>query len=360
MSPEAVPALAELSTDVLIVGGGPIGIAMAVALRKAGIDFEVCEAGVLGQTISWWAPQTRWFSSNERISIAGVPLLTTDQAKATREQYLTYLRGVAEQFDIRVRCQQRVVGATSARPGYRVATIRGGVPQTIHCRRIVLATGGTDRPRRLGIPGEELPHVDGYLREPHLYWGRRVLIVGGRNSAVEAALRLHHAGANVSLSYRQAGLPEDGIKYWLMPEIRSLLKHGRIGSYLGTVPTEITPTHVVLRGCLGEDHHTERVEVDAVLTLIGYEQDKQLFQAMGIELVGETRRPAVNGATMETNLVGVYVAGTAVAGTQTSHYKTFLENCHVHIEKILADLQGGGPVKIRADFEQEIAAQPES
>lgn len=371
-------AAAPLQTEVVIVGAGPIGIEMAVGFQRAGISCEVLEAGALGQTMTWWAPQTRWFSSNERISIAGVPLLTVDQTKATREQYLTYLRGVAEQFKLSVRCFEPVV---EIRPQVDRFTLVTGDSQTgrqYECGKVVLAIGGTDRPKRLNIPGETLPHVDGYLREPHRYWGRRVLIIGGRNSAVEAALRLHHAGAHVSLSYRGESLPEDGIKYWMLPEIRGLLASGRITPYLGTYPTRITPDRVYLTNAYsavvavdGEFaqqeislHQSSRqetaVEVDQVLSLIGYEQNKHLFRTAGIELIGENQRPRFNEATMESDVPGIYVAGTAVAGTQTSRYKTFLENCHQHVGKIVAHVTGRSTGTEAPAYHQQIAMHPES
>ncbi len=344
-------------TRVVIVGAGPIGLELAVALTRHAIPFEIVDAGAIGQTISWWAPQTRWFSSNERIAIAGVPLLTNDQAKATREQYLTYLRGIVAQFGIRVRSYQPVTDIVSLDDGFRVITQAVGRQQAIICQAVVLASGGTDAPRRLGIPGEDLPHVDGYLREPHRYVGRRVLILGGRNSAVEAALRLHHAGAIVSISYRGEALPEDGIKYWLLPEIRGLCNAGRITSYMGTRAVEIQPDHVVLESSLGQ---RTAVPVDDVLSLIGYEQDKSLFKAAGIELVDDSQRPRINEQTMESSVPGIYVAGTAIAGTQNSRYKIFLENCHSHIDRIVAHLTGQAIDPRSAEFQRQIEAQPES
>src|SRR6056297_1817680 len=158
---------------VVIVGAGPIGLELAVALKHAGIDFQIFDAGELGHTISWWAPQTRWFSSNERIAIAGVPLQTVDQSKATREQYLNYLRSVVTQFALRVHTFTPVTDIRRQSNGrLEVVTKPGSTTATWHCDAVVLAVGGTDFPRKLDIPGEDLPHVDGYLRETHRYFGR--------------------------------------------------------------------------------------------------------------------------------------------------------------------------------------------
>ena len=356
----ADPNSRRLSTRVVIVGAGPIGVEVAVACRRRSIPLEILDAGAIGHTISWWAPQTHWFSSNDRIAIAGVPLQTADQGKATREQYLTYLRGVVDQFGIRVRCFQRVVDIRSHLAGFTVVTKSAAGQAEIGCEAVILAVGGLDRARRLGIEGEDQPHVDGYLREPHRYHGRRVLIIGGRNSAVEAALRLHHVGAKVCLSYRGAQLP-DRIKYWLLPEIQGLIRSGRITAHFNTRPTRITPTDVILESVTQPASQAPiRVPADDVLTLIGYEQDKSLFRRAGVALVGENERPQFDETTMETNVPGIYIAGTAVAGTQTSHYKTFLENCHQHAEQILSHLTGQPAAAHDPRFQQDIEAAPES
>lgn len=346
------------SPHVAIVGAGPIGLEIAVALKRAGIEFSIFDAGSVGQTISWWAPQTRWFSSNERISIAGIPLLTPDQTKASREQYLTYLRGVAQQFKIPVQTQTEVTSVESNETGFSLTLRSTRAAETATATAVVLAIGGTDTPRQLGVPGEQLPHVDGYLRETHRYFGRRVLIVGGRNSAIEAALRLHHAGAQVSLSYRGDRLPEDGIKYWLLPEIKGLLKTGRIQDCMATEPVEIFSDRVKLRSTATGD--IQEVAADDVLSLIGYEQDKSLLRASGVKLVGEMERPSYDPETMETNVPGLFVAGTATAGTQTSKYKTFLENCHDHAGKIIARLTGHSSESSAQAYQQQIEFQPES
>ncbi|MGB7327632.1 MAG: NAD(P)-binding domain-containing protein [Rubripirellula sp.] len=332
-----------LRRDAVIVGAGPIGIETAVAFQAVNINFQVIEAGSIGHTVSWWAPQTRWFSSNDRISIAGVPLCTIDQAKASREEYLNYLRSVVDQFDVAVSTFTRVttikrspddndwmVGLVS---GHAAA---GGLAEKyIQTPNVILATGGTDKPNRLGVPGEDSPMVDGYLRETHRYHGRRVLIVGGRNSAVEAAIRLHRAGAKVTISYHRESLPSDSIKYWLRPEIDGLIRSGAVQALFDSRVVEISPGSVNLRQATpGQPDRPINVAADDVLTLIGYQQDKTLFNQLGIPLDGDAGRPFFNPDTMETPVPGIYVAGTAIGGTQSSKYQIFLENCHDHPAKI--------------------------
>jgi thioredoxin reductase (NADPH) len=341
------------TTDVVLVGAGPIGIEMAVALKKAGVDYVHVEAGQVGQTMTWWAPGTRFFSSNERIAIAGVPLVTPDQGKASREVYLAYLRTVVTMYDLPVRTFEKVVGIEpSGGDGFTIATSRRGLRRTIACNRLILATGGTDRPRKLGVPGEDLPHVSPWFNEPHTYFRQNLLIVGGKNSAAEAALRCHHAGAKVAISYRREQLPEKHIKYWIWPELRGYINSGAIAAHLHTQPVAITPSHVTLRHLA--DNSTFDVPADFVLLLIGYEQDNALLKCAGVELTGPELKPTFDPATMQTNVPGVYVIGTATGGTQ-SGFTVFIENCHTQVERVVGALTGR---RVRAG--DVCYAQPES
>ena len=345
----------EGTADVAIVGGGPVGIELAIALRRAGVaDVVHLEAKQIGNTMSWWAPQTRWFSANERIAIAGVPLVTPDQGKCTREQYLAYLRQIVTMFDLPIRTYEPVRSVERQGDGFVVRSLpRDGVERALRARHVVLCTGGTDRCRTLGIPGEDLPHVSAFFADPHTYFRQRVVVIGGRNSAVEAALRCYHAGARITLSYRRGELPAKSIKYWLMPEMSGLMGEGKITAHFDTTPVAITPSAVTLRHA---DGRTFDVPADFVLKLVGYEQDNALLVDSGIDLVGVDHVPSYDLQTMETNVPGLYVAGTAIGGTQ-SHYRVFLENCHVHVARIVASLTGRGVAASVADVEM---AQPES
>lgn len=356
------------STDVAIIGAGPIGLELAVALKQAGVDYVQFDAKQIGHTISWFPPQTRFFSSNDRIAIAGVPLTTPDQNKATREQYLAYLRGVVEQYGLDVRTYEPIVGIERVGDEFVLNSHpQGREPRQTRARRVVLCTGGTDRPRRLEIPGEDLPHVSHYFQEPHDFFRKNLLIVGGKNSAVEAALRCHQAGANVTLSYRRDRLPERSIKYWLLPEIKHLIEKRRIKAHFHTVPVEITPTHVMLKdsGFIAQgsaagsqaripNAETRTVGADFVLLLTGYVQDTRLFELAGLEMSGASRAPIFNEQTMESSVPGIYVAGTATGGTQ-ERFTVFIENCHVHVERIVNALRGIAPPPPPAPY-----AQPES
>ena len=352
----------NLSTDVAVVGAGPIGLELAVALKRAGIDYLQFDAKQIGYTISWFPPATRFFSSNERIAIAGVPLLTPDQGKSTREQYLAYLRSIVMQFDLQVNTYEPVVGIEKEENGFRLTTRPAAGTRTVHARRLVLCTGGTDHPRRLDIPGEDLPHVSHYFNDPHAFFRKRLLVVGGKNSAVEAALRCHYAGAHVSLSYRRGELNPRSIKYWLLPEINDLLSTKKIAGYFHTLPARITPSHVELAsssafGAPAGEAAVLDLPFDFVLLLTGYEQDNALFKLAGVDVSGPCGAPNFKGSTMETDVPGIYVAGTAVGGTQEK-YGVFIENCHIHVERIIAALTGAAPPT--KDLPTAVLAQPES
>jgi thioredoxin reductase (NADPH) len=339
--------------EVAVVGAGPLGIELAVALKKRGVSYVHLEAKQIGYTISWFPPQTRFFSSPERIAIAGVPLQTPDQMKATREEYLAYLRAVVLQFGLQVNAYEPV--SDIRRPpggGFAVTTSRGGATRAYRVNKVVLATGGTATPRRLGVPGEDLPHVRPHWSDPHDFFGQRVLIVGGKNSAIETTLRFYRAGARVSLSYRRAELPEKSIKYWLLPEIKHLIKLGEITAHLGTRVARITPSEVTLASTGGGGEWT--ADADFVIPQIGYVADMSLAKLAGVALTGECQVPTYDPETMETNMPGVYLCGTVIGGTQDK-YEVFIENGHVHVERIVAHLSGQ-----RRHVADVVYAQPES
>jgi thioredoxin reductase (NADPH) len=200
----------------------------------------------------------------------------------------------------------------------------------------------------MDVPGCGLPHVSRYFQDPHAYFRKKLLIVGGRNSAVEAALRSHYAGAQVAISYRNPQFDAASIKYWLWPEMNGLIQSGKLKAHFNTTLKEIYSGGAVLRG---SDGNEITVSADFVLLLIGYEADMALVRMAGVELKEAGQVPVFDPATMQTNVPGVYVAGTAVAGTQ-GKYAVFIENCHVHTDRIVASLTGAAPPPAPAQFER--------
>jgi thioredoxin reductase (NADPH) len=252
---------------------------------------------------------------------------------------------------------ERVTGivreSSAGQNRFRVRAERARGPQQYLARQVILAMGDMHRPRRLyhpgmdDVPGADLPHVSSYFVEPHPYAGCQLLIVGGRNSAIEAAIRCHRAGARVALCQRAAEL-SSSIKYWLKPEIEWLIQTGEIDFYSATAPVAITPTHVTLApvNAAGAPDLAStairQVAADFVLLLIGYTMDPTLLQAAGVELFGPGLTPRIDRETMESNVPGLYVAGTAAAGTQLS-FRLFIENCHAHVVRIVRHLTGQDP-----------------
>jgi thioredoxin reductase (NADPH) len=202
-------------------------------------------------------------------------------------------------------------------------------------------------PNKLGILGEDLPHVSHYFTDPHKYFRKRLLIVGGRNSAVEAALRCWRGGSQVSLSYRRATFDENLVKNHILPDLLAQIELGTIDFYPETVPVEITPEKVILKEVSGSPNEGKcfDVPVDFVLLNTGFIQNPRLFEMAGVKLLGEQRSPEYDNETMETNVPGLYVIGTAAAGTQKT-YRLFIENCHEHVGKVHTALTGKWPEKL--------------
>ncbi|HEY8131237.1 MAG TPA: NAD(P)-binding domain-containing protein [Thermoanaerobaculia bacterium] len=318
---------------VAIIGAGPIGLELAVALKKAGIDYVQIDAGQIGSTIEWYPPQMLFHSSSDRLALAGVPIQTANQQKVTREEFLAYLRALVQQFGLSVRTYERVVRIDKLPGGgFELRTIAVDGEHRTRADIIVLAIGAMHAPRLIGIPGEDLPHVSHYLRDPHKYFGKRLLIVGGRNSAVEAAVRCHRAGAEVTISYRGDDFDPKVVKFWLLPEVRALIRDGFVRFLPRTSVMEIRNGTVVLS--------TREIAADFVLLMTGYRQDSTLLEMLGVELQGDECAPVHDPQTMETNVPGVFIAGTAVAGTPPRKVSVIVETCHVHVPRIVGAITG--------------------
>jgi thioredoxin reductase (NADPH) len=335
------------SAQVIIVGAGPIGLELAATLKRAKIDYLHFDARQIGYTISWWPRNTRFFSTTERIEIAGIPAPSTTQGRLTGEEYLAYLRSIIEQLDLQIHTYEPVTDIQRLESGFQVKTNPLSGERRYRCQNVVLATGDMHAPNKLGIPGEDLPHVSHYFRDPHDYFRKRLLVVGGRNSAVEAALRCWRAGSQVAISYRKAEFDSKIVKHFLLPDLLAQIEQGTIAFLPQTIPVEVTPEHTILE-CLEEGHPNGEFIVqpmDFVLLATGFVADMSLFQRAGVNLLGDECAPEYNPENMETNVPGLYVAGTAVAGSQ-KRYKLFIENSHVHVAKIMASLTGQWPDKI--------------
>jgi thioredoxin reductase (NADPH) len=316
--------------QVLIAGAGPIGLAAAISAKRRGIDPLLIDAGALANSIAHYPVGMVFFTTPERLEIGGHPLVCAGP-KATREEALKYYRGVARTECLRVQTYTRLVGVERRDDGIHCELQTRLGSTALVCDRLVLATGYFDQPNRLDVPGEELPHVSHYFDDPHLSYGQDVVVVGGKNSAVEAALQLFRAGAHVTLVHRGAAFPLT-VKYWLRPDIENRIKAGEIRVRMPAQVVEISPRDVsVQRG----DGGLERIAADRVYALIGFHPDFELFRRAGIEFAVETGRPTLNAATLETSVPGIYLAGSLTAGRKIS--EVFIENGRFDGEKIFGD-----------------------
>ncbi|MBI1289886.1 hypothetical protein GC173_01395 [bacterium] len=321
--------------DCVIVGAGPAGLAVAHTLAKAGIASTILECGAIAHNIAQYPPYMRYFSTNANLEIDGFPLGITEE-KPSRREYLKYLTDFVQFHHLDVRPYTEVIGLTRLPDGtFRLDLTRHGRPlEPLIARTVVLAVGAWDDVRRLDVPGADLPKVRYRYTEPHDYVGQRVLVVGGRNSAVEAALQLWRSGAKVALSYRRSEFTGVGLKYWLRPDIENRLKNGEIEGHLGSNVTRIDHESVTLRLADG----TERtIANDFVLPMLGYDPPVSFLRACGVELEPETNRPLHDATTLESTVPGLFIAGVITAGNVSGH--VFIENSRHHGELILPRLR---------------------
>ena len=308
-----------MTSSVIIAGAGPIGLACAISAKRRGLDPLIIDAGAIANSIVRYPVNMTFFTTPERLEIGGHPLVCAG-AKATREEALKYYRGVARVEALRVKTFTTLIDKNTVET-------RFGREQ-ITCETLVLATGYFDHVNKLNVPGEELPHVRHYFDEAHLSSGLDVVVIGGKNSAVEAALQLFRAGARTTIVYRGATWPKS-VKYWLRPDLENRIKAGEIQARLGSQVVEVTPRDVLVRGALGNE---ERIPADRVYSLIGFHPDLDLFSRIGIAFDPETGRPQINPETLETSVPGVFVAGSVTAGNKIS--EIFIENGRFDGEKI--------------------------
>ncbi|MBX9654416.1 FAD-dependent oxidoreductase [bacterium] len=322
-----------MTFDVGIVGAGPIGLATAAELLRRGRSVVIFDKGPIGRTIGWYPRGMRFNSSAGNLALLKMPVPAADGDKPTREEYLAYLRGFVRYFGIEVNTYEEVLRIDGDRGAFTLHTRKkSGINGSYQCRRVVLAVGSNEFARHLGIPGEDLPHVSHYFTDPHTYHGQRVVIVGGRNSAAEAAIRLTHLGAIVTLVHRRAEIDTSHFKYWIGPELIGMISRGRITANLDACVSRIDSQRVYFQRGDGTEGS---VDCDFVLLLVGYVPDYRLIDQLGLDTQGEQRAPVFDADTLETTRPGVFCVGTIIAGDQNP-YRVFIENA-LHHPKLVAD-----------------------
>jgi len=322
--------------DVLIVGAGPSGLATAIAAKQQGLDYVVVEKGVLVNSVFNFPTYMVFFTTPELLEIGGLPLVTPYD-KPTRLESLRYYRRVADAYQLQISFHEEVVSIEREDGVFAVTTrSTAGVQRVRYAHAVVLAIGYYDLPNYLGVPGEGLPHVSHYYTDAHPYYRQRVVVVGGKNSAAEAALELFRGGAKVTLVHRHATLG-DSIKYWVRPDIENRIKEGSIAARFETSVVEILPTGVVVEHHpstgAGQGATREEIPAEGVFLLTGYHPDAELMRRAGVECDPDTLAPSLNAETFETNVPNLFLAGGASAGRATGNI--FIENGRFHGEKII-------------------------
>jgi len=314
--------------DMICVGAGPTGLACAMEAKRAGMRALVIDKGCLCNSIYHYPVNMVFFTTPELLEIGDLPMVCGGE-KPTRTEALKYYRKGTEHYRLELRLFETVVRVDGREGAFTVVTqTENGTEQRYQTKRVVVATGYYDLPNAMGVPGEHLPHVSHYYTEPHEFWNRDVVVIGGKNSAVEAALDLWRNGARVTLVVRGKELGSS-IKYWVRPDIENRIKAGQIQAVFQAKIREI-----VRDGLMVEDGKESRlVEGKQVFALTGYHPDYEFIESLGVKLDAESRRPALDPNTLESNVPGIYLAGVVVAGKNTN--EIFIENGRFHGKQIV-------------------------
>jgi thioredoxin reductase (NADPH) len=319
--------------DVICIGAGPTGLATAIEAKRAGMRPLVIDKGCLCNSLYHYPVNMVFFTTPELLEIGNLPLVCAAE-KPTRNESLKYYRKAAEHYGLELRLFERVVRVEGSDGKFTVVTRAGNdSEEKYRGKKIVVATGYYDLPNRLGVPGEDLPHVSHYYTEPHSLWNQDVVVIGAKNSAAEAALDLFRSGARVTLVHRRPVLGQS-LKYWVGPDIENRIRGNEIRAFLETRVVQIEPDHVVVENGAGKRGLPAR----QVFALTGYHPDFSFIESLGVRLDPETRKPALDPKSLESNVPGVHLAGVVVGGKHTS--EIFIENGRFHGKQIIDALRG--------------------
>lgn len=316
--------------DVLIIGAGPIGLACGIEAQKAGKSYVIIDKGTLVNSLYNYPVFMTFFSTSERLEIGGVPFVSISP-KPNRNEALEYYRRVTEKFQLNVRLFEEVLSCQKQGDGlFQVETSKANY----QAQNVIIATGFYDIPNLMNIPGEDLPKVVHYYKDPHYYAFSKVLVVGANNSSVDVALETYRKGAEVTMVIRGNDIGPN-VKYWVRPDIENRIKEGSIKAYFESSLKEIKEHSVIIATPEGEIE----IENDFVAAMTGYQPNFKFLEKMGVTL-DENHTPSYNPETMETNLQGLYLAGVVCGGMDT--HKWFIENSRVHAEQIMRDIVNKG------------------
>lgn len=314
--------------DVLIIGAGPIGMACAIEAQKANLSYVIIEKGALVNSLFNYPVFMTFFSTSQKLEIGGVPFVTINP-KPNRNEAVEYYRRVAEKFDLKINLFERVQQVVKNDNNlFEIKTSKTDYT----AGNVIVATGFYDVPLLMNVPGEDLPKVTHYYKDPHLYAFQNVVVVGANNSGVDAALETYRKGANVTMVVRSGELGPH-VKYWVRPDIQNRIKEGEVTALFNSELVEIREGEVDIKTPEG----IKTVPNDFVIAMTGYQPDFSMLRKFGIDLP-ESLCPAYNEETMETNVKGLYLAGVVCGGLDT--HKLFIENSRVHAEMIVKNILG--------------------
>lgn len=314
--------------DIIIIGGGPIGLACALEAKKAGLSYLILEKGALVNSLFNYPVNMTFFSTSERLEIGNIPFVSNN-AKPTRSEALEYYRRVAVSNKVNIHLFEKVESVKKENDHFWVNTSKG----EYSAGNIIIATGFYDIPYLLNIPGEELPKVTHYYKDPHFYAFQKVLVIGAMNSAVDAALETWRKGAEVTMVIRQPEIGER-VKYWVKPDIENRIKEGSIKAYFNSTVMAIRETEVDIQTPQG----LITIANDWVIAMTGYQPDLAFLQKLGVKLSDdEVRKPVINDSTHETNIHGIFLAGVICGGMNT--HRLFIENSREHAENIIKTIR---------------------
>ena len=320
--------MSEAVYDIIIIGGGPIGLACGLEAKKAGLNYLILEKGTLVNSLYNYPVNMTFFSTSERLEIGGIPFVC-NHPKPTRNEGMEYYRRVAIAGGLQIRLFEEVKEVNKIAAGFIIKTIK----QNYSAANIIVCTGFYDIPYLLNVPGEEMDKVKHYYDDPHFYAFQKVLVVGAANSAVDAALETWRKGAQVTMVIKNEAISER-VKYWVKPDVENRIQEGSIKAYFNSTIAAIRKNEVDIKTPDG----LVTVENDWVLAMTGYQPNLDFLRSMGILLSDDdVSRPTYNEDSYETNVKGIYLAGVICGGMNT--HRLFIENSREHAEKIIADIK---------------------
>lgn len=315
------------SFDILIIGGGPIGLNCALEAQKHGLSYVIIEKGTIVNSLYNYPLYMKFFSTADKLEIAEIPFISTE-TKPGRREALEYYQGISRSRKLNIKLYETVISARKIDDYFKIITNKA----EYFAKNVIIATGFYGIPNLLGVPGEDLPKIFHYYHEPYPFANQKVVVVGASNSAVDAALETYRKGADVTMIIKGKEIGSR-VKYWVKPDIENRIAEGSIKAYFNAEILEITPNSVIFK----DEHGAQKeIENDFVLAMTGYLPDFDFLKNCGIDLQGDRLKPFYNEDTMETNIQNLYLAGVVCGGKETHLW--FIENSLIHAERIVGDI----------------------